>query len=148
MRMSLAIVAIAAAVGGGISACSTPAEPIDSPTYAAPTAEVEAEDESAPAADDATDDTSATPTPEPAVKMPDVEGTNLQLSVYKLERKGFTDISPLPVDGHAFAANYANWVIVAQTPAAGKRVSPDVEVTLEVAKTEEAESSSCIDRDC
>lgn len=148
MRTSLAVIALAAALGAGISACGTPAESIDSPTLATTPVEAGTADDAAPSSDDAADDTSATPTPAPAVKMPAVEGTNLQVSVYKLERKGFSNISPLPVDGHAFAANYANWVIVAQTPAAGKRVSTDVEVTLEVAKTDEAENSVCLDGDC
>ncbi|WP_157362279.1 PASTA domain-containing protein [Haloechinothrix halophila] len=83
-----------------------------------------------------------------AVKMPAVKGTNLKVSVHKLEKRGFTDIVPLPVDGHAFAANYANWRIVGQDPAAGKRVRTDIEITLKVAKTDEAENSFCLDNDC
>lgn len=136
MLKSLVAVAFAAVLTGGVSACGTPAEPTDSPPLSStPNVDVTSEAEletSAPA----------------AVKMPAVKGTNLQVSVHKLEKIGFTDIMPLPVDGHAFAANYANWKIVGQQPAAGKRVRTDVEITLKVAKTDEAENSYCFDNDC
>lgn len=129
-------VAFVAVLAGGVSACGTPAEPADSPTLSStPTVDVTSEVEpetSAPA----------------SAKMPAVKGTNLQVSVHKLEKIGFTDVMPLPVDGHAFAANYANWKIVGQRPAAGKRVRTNIEVTLKVVKTDEAENSFCFDNDC
>lgn len=136
MLKSFVSVAIAVVVAGGISACGTPTEPTDSPALT-PTSTVDATTEAEP-------QTSA-----PArAKMPPVKGANLQVSVHKLERLGFTDIMPLPVDGHAFAANYANWKIVGQQPAAGKRVRTNIEVTLKVVKTDEAENSFCFDNDC
>lgn len=136
MLKPLVAVAFAAILASGVSACGTPAEPTDPPTLSS-TPNVDVTSKAEP-------ETSA-----PAVaKMPAVKGTNLQVSVHKLEKRGFTDISPLPVDGHAFAANYANWRIVGQEPAAGKRVRTDIEITLKVAKTDEAENSFCLDNDC
>ncbi|GAA5109398.1 hypothetical protein GCM10025762_16050 [Haloechinothrix salitolerans] len=136
MLKSLVAVTFGAILAGSVSACGTSTEPTDSPAVT-PTPTVDVTTEAEP-------QTSA-----PAkAKMPPVKGTNLQVSVHKLERLGFTDIMPLPVDGHAFAANYANWKIVGQDPAAGKRVRTNIEVTLEVVKTDEAENSFCFDNDC
>lgn len=139
MRKSLTAAVLAVVFAGGVSACGTPTETtppsVDRPTSAANEAPEEQVEEST--------------TPKPAaVKVPNVEGTNLQVSAHKLEKLGFTDVTPLPVDGHAFALNYANWVIVGQDPAAGKRVRTDIEIALEVAKTDEAENSYCFDNDC
>ncbi|MFD2400098.1 PASTA domain-containing protein [Prauserella oleivorans] len=80
--------------------------------------------------------------------MPSVEGLNLMAAMDTLENLGMTNIQPLPVDGHAFVANPANWVVVAQEPAADTQANTAGEVTLQVSKTDEAESSWCGDRDC
>lgn len=136
MLTSLVAVAFAAVLAGGLSACGTPTEPTDFPT-ASSTPHVDVTSEAEPAT-----------TAPAAATMPAVKETNLQVSVHKLEKMGFTDITPLPVDGHAFAANYANWRIVGQEPTAGKRVRTDIEITLRVAKTDEAENSFCLDNDC
>lgn len=45
-------------------------------------------------------------------------------------------------------ANPANWVVVGQEPPAGTRVSTADQVTLQVAKTDEAEGSFCLDGEC
>jgi hypothetical protein len=140
LRTSIPAAVLVVLLAGGVSACAAH-QSGDSDSPPAPALDV--------AADDAANDAGASQAPKPAkVKMPAVKGKNLQVIVSRLERKGFTDIEPLPVDGHAFAANYANWVIVRQDPAAGKWVSTDTLVTLEVKKTDEAENSVCIDGDC
>ncbi len=79
-------------------------------------------------------------------EVPDVKGELLSLAYDELKDAGFRDVEVVPVDGHAFALNYANWEVVDQTPT-GTR-STDTEIRLEVVKTREAESSFCFDGDC
>lgn len=157
MRTTLAAAAAVALLGVGISACSPSAQSTDPPAVVeqAPVAEFE-NDDAASNSGNAVDDVAAEPAPKPTVvkpkparvKVPSVVGMNLQLAEHKLEQKGFTNILPLPVDGHAFVANPANWVVVGQDPASGKRMGKSAEFTLEVAKTDEAENSVCLDGDC
>lgn len=150
MRSTLAAAALAALLAGGISACNVPAESTETPSVESTRiADYETGDDAASIDDDAVDESSPEPAPKPVkAKMLSVEGMNLQVAEHKLEQKGFTNVLPLPVDGHAFVANPANWVVVGQDPASGKRVAKDTEITLEVAKTEEAENSVCLDGDC
>jgi hypothetical protein len=79
-------------------------------------------------------------------EVPDVKGELLSLAYDELKDAGFRDVEVVPVDGHAFALNYANWEVVDQTPT-GTR-STDTEIRLEVVKTREAESSFCFDGNC
>ncbi|MFC4003091.1 PASTA domain-containing protein [Prauserella oleivorans] len=134
MRKSLAALVLSAAIIGAATACAMPdtqqTRVPESPTLSVqPAAPVEP------------------PTPT-TVEMPSVEGLNLMAAMDTLENLGMTNIQPLPVDGHAFVANPANWVVVAQEPAADTQANTAGEVTLQVSKTDEAESSWCGDRDC
>lgn len=138
MRKSLAAFMLFAAVIGAATACAMPETTEETP---APTTL---------SVDPATPVEMSTPSSAaPAtVEMPSVEGQNLVLAMDSLEGVGMSNVLPLPADGHAFVANLANWVVLVQTPAAGSQVSTADEVTLQVAKTDEAESSWCGDGEC
>src|SRR5690606_9006659 len=135
MRVAVAVLGLAAVITSGCSQLSGD-EPIDRE----PAAAVEVDE--APSAPEI----SAEPEQSGAetLTMPSVTGTNLQVSYDELTDRGFTDVVPLPVDGHAFAANYRNWIVVGQDPAAGAKVKSDRAITLEVEKTDAAESRSCL----
>lgn len=154
MRVAVAVLGLAAVITSGCSQLSGD-EPIDREPAAAvevdeaPSApELSAEPEQAEAS--SAPEISAEPEQSEAetLTMPSVIGTNLQVSYDELTDRGFTDVVPLPVDGHAFAANYRNWIVVGQDPAAGAKVKSDRAITLEVEKTDAAESRSCLDLDC
>lgn len=150
MRNTLVAAALAALSVGALSGCS-PSDASSAPPTVTITAPAPAVDEQEVVEEPETTTPKPAKAKKPAattVAMPNVKDTNLSVTMHKLEKKGFTTITPLPVDGHAFVANPANWVVLGQDPAAGKRVNPRSEITLEVAKTEEAENSWCGDNDC
>ncbi|ASR33718.1 hypothetical protein BAY61_00510 [Prauserella marina] len=138
MRRSLALSVLFTALLGTAMACAVPSTTRDTPASEPATLSAElAEQPALPP--------SAAPT---MVEMPTVEGENLMVAMDTLDSLGITNVLPLPADGHAFVANPANWVVVAQDPAAGMQLSTADEATLQVAKTDEAESSWCGDGDC
>lgn len=142
MRKSLAACILSAVVIGAVAACTPPESTQDTPAPEPATLSVE------PAAPVDLSTPSA-PSVEPTtVEMPTVVGQNLGTATNTLTALGVTTVLPLPADGHAFVANPANWVVVAQEPTAGTQLRTTDEVTLQVAKTDEAESSWCGDGDC
>ncbi|MEU3272092.1 PASTA domain-containing protein [Saccharomonospora sp. NPDC006951] len=132
MRKSLVGYVLFAALIGIASACAVPETTRNTPA-------------SEPAEQQAPASSSAAPT---MVEMPAVEGDNLKVAMDTLDSLGITNVLPQPTDGHAFVANPANWIVVTQDPAAGTRLGTDDETTLQVAKTDEAESKWCGDGDC
>ncbi|MCP2254328.1 PASTA domain-containing protein [Prauserella aidingensis] len=135
MLKPVAACILSALVIGATAACQAPGGP-------APTTVTTSAESVAPA------DLSSEPASPTTVTMPSVEGQNLMEAMDTLDQLGVTDILPRPNDGHAFVANPANWVVAAQDPTAGTELSTADEVTLQVSKTDEAESSWCGDRDC
>lgn len=141
MRKSVAACILSAAVIGAMTACAVPDTKQDTPAPVTVTASAEP---IAPA-ELSTPSSSAAPA---MVEMPAVDGQNLMAAMDTLDALGVTNVLPLPADGHAFVANPANWVVVTQDPAPGTQLSTADDVTLQVAKTDEAESSWCGDGDC
>lgn len=80
--------------------------------------------------------------------MPSLRGLVLSDGEDALRALGIENVSAVPVDGHMFVFNDNNWIVVRQTPDPGAVVAPDEEVTLDVEKTEAAESRFCFDGDC
>jgi beta-lactam-binding protein with PASTA domain len=123
---TIAITALAALAltGCGTEVPSTPAAP-----PAAPTATV-----TVPAAS-ASPDVSAAPTPAqpPAhlIKIPAVAGKNHQLAQNTMQAAGLYNLREEDATGQGRLLIWdRNWVVVRQTPPAGRRVRPETVITL------------------
>jgi hypothetical protein len=126
MRIRALITAAAALTlaGCGTEAASTPAAPPPAPTVTV----------TAPAAS-AAPEVSTAPTPTQAhvqlVKIPAVVGKNHQLAQDTMQAAGLYNLRERDATGQGRLLIWdRNWVVVRQTPPAGRRVTPDTVITL------------------
>jgi hypothetical protein len=126
MRIRALITAAAALTlaGCGSEAASTPAVPPPAPTVTV----------TAPAAS-AAPEVSTAPTPTQAhgklVKIPAVVGKNHQLAQDTMQAAGLYNLREEDATGQGRLLIWdRNWVVVRQTPLAGRRVTPDAVITL------------------
>jgi hypothetical protein len=127
MRLSPAIAAFALV---GVTGCAPAATSTATPTVTAtvtqppPSAEPGPDPSTAPPA-------GHTPRPRTAARLPDAVGMNLQAAQDLLQDRGFYLLDDQDVTGQNRLQVYdRNWVVVRQTPAAGKRVPTTTRVVL------------------
>jgi hypothetical protein len=78
---------------------------------------------------------SASGGPPAPLTVPDVAGKRLSDAEAALSAQGFTNVRPVDATGHGRAVLApTNWIVQAQTPAAGSRLDPGRAITLRVRK--------------
>lgn len=81
----------------------------------------------------------------PQVVVPDVVGRRLTAATSVLAAAGLRTVDPVDASGQdRVVINPANWVVRAQTPAAGARVPPTATITLRVRKPTDGAGSTSV----